>query len=1095
MLELLRNPLYTESHVVKDSAHRQKYLKGLEMHRARFHVVIEELDEVQLDADIPLEELSLVRPVAGRILSAMHEEYGKLIQTLNPVDALARIIDGPVKIRFDVDPAELGEVPAHVPRDVASFGLQSIQISRTVNAAADKVENYVQQRQNAEEQEINEKLDTQNAAGSLDSLPTDSLRKLAHFHAQLYTSSQQPEDLDSAIGHLEAFLQRAPPDDPNASALVSLIQLHDTKYADFRDPLDLHRIIHYSEMALQDTNTSEKDLTSILPKLSSAARLSFQQTSDMTYLDKASNAIKLAIELSPSKMDPTLPYALSMTLKTRYQATGEVKNLDISAQMMEHALSLCRRSGDEFTAIQMSVNYALILRLRFLRTHVVDDIDRALVLCQHALNFFTEPLERLSVLNNLALILDARYEATDDADNINSAIEYAEEALGILMSMEGGDNLDAGRAAILVNLANSLSRRFSLTQDPSDIDQAIEYGTQAMAFATPASQGPQTSDLSGLFRTRYQYSKQPEDLDSAILHAAEALEHIPDSHPLRPLALLQLASCWLEQEDQSTIEDAIACLKEAFDCTNASPGDRISAAQLAAKHLVHRQRLDEAASLLESAVGLMPELGMKWSSSKERQQSVALCNGLPANAAMVALENGLDPSRVLKILELGRGIILGSMMYYRAEVDTANDPEIEELIRAFNHARMRVDDAEPGHKRRGLIEEMEGALDAIRAQPGYEDFLALPSAEDLMRLAKDGPVVVVLTSELVDPGVAIVITPSKIFTVRLTKLLHEEASQRMQDMAGNILNLAEGAWNQRNQEMFKLLKWLWEVAVQPICGPDGLDILHEGRDLIRLRWVGVGVISKAPFHIAGNYGLRTPNDRIGKYAVSSYAPSLRALLYANDRKPKQYLHRKVDARILLTKIPEAEGAHPLENVDKEIKAILKVAGSVPLDAFVLDSPEGKEIIHQLPLYNIVHFACHAVADPTDPSESHLMLASGRLTVGDILKAHAAEPDIAFLSACSTAETQNMKLLDESIHIASSFLMVGFKHVVGTLWEAPDNICTKVAELFYRRLLCDEGEEWDGRWKVAEALHAATLEAQKRYAGSPLAWGPFVTFGI
>ncbi|KAF9046241.1 CHAT domain-containing protein [Panaeolus papilionaceus] len=1098
VIHLLSNPFFVETRAPKDFDHRQEILRRVEIHRARFHVVIEELDEVQVDIDTSLGDLSLLSPMAGRILSAMHEEYGKMIGESNPVDTIIRIIDGPVKIRFDdIDPAEFAQ-DTNLPRDVFSFGLKSIQISRTINVPTAAIDNLTRKKQDDEEQEINKLLDMRGASNSLDIFSVEALLKLSRFHANLYASSQQQGDLETAIQSSETCLQRLDKTDPHrASTLCALVKLYESKYAASQNPFDLQYIIRYSEMALQDSNLDQKDLLSILPKFSSAARLSFQQSSDIAELDKAANAIKLAIELSPSAMDATLPYTFAMTLKTRYQTTGEFKILDMAAQMMEQALALAKRDRDLFAAVQMSVNYALILRLRFLQTRVLDDINLALSMLQHALNAFTEPLQRLSVLNNLTLILDARYRATDDGNNIDSGIEYAEEALAILMSMEGADHLNTAHAAVLTNLANSLSIRFSLTQDPSDIDQAIEYGTQALSFATSASQGPQNSDLSGLFRARYRSTKQREDLDSAILHAAEALEYLSESHPLRPLALTQMALYWLDQEDPSNIDDAVACLNEAFNCTTASPGDRIRAAQLAAKHLVHGQKVREAASLLERAVRLMPELGAKWGSSKERQQSVVLCHGFPANAAMVALEAGLDPSLALQTLELGRGIIMGSMMDYRREVPAIKDGAakgMEELIKAFNHARMRVDDAEPGHERRASIEEMDRRLEAIRAQPGYEDFLALPTSDDFLRLAKDGPIVVVLTSELIDHGAAILVTPTKINSIRLPLLTHDEATRRMHDLTENILDLAQGAWNQRNQDMFKLLKWLWEAAVAPVCGPNGLDVLHEGGNLARLRWVGVGVLSKAPFHIAGNYALKTPNDRITKYAISSYAPSLRALLYASDRMPKQYLHHKVDTSILLTKIADAEGVEPLENVEKEINAIQKVSDSVPMQSLVLDSPSAKEILQQLPLHNLVHFACHAVADPTDPSESHLILANGRLRVGDIVRAHAAEPDVAFLSACSTAETQDVRLADESIHIASGFLMVGFKHVVGTLWQAPDKICMKVAELFYRRLLCDEGVDWDGRWKVAEALHAATTEAQNRLPGSPLGWGPFVAFG-
>lgn len=42
--------------------------------------------------------------------------------------------------------------------------------------------------------------------------------------------------------------------------------------------------------------------------------------------------------------------------------------------------------------------------------------------------------------------------------------------------------------------------------------------------------------------------------------------------------------------------------------------------------------------------------------------------------------------------------------------------------------------------------------------------------------------------------------------------------------------------------------------------------------------------------------------------------------------------------------------------------------------------------------------------------------------------------LAYLSACSTAEDKVMKFTVENIHIAAAFQLPGFPHVIGTLWE-------------------------------------------------------------
>ena len=59
--------------------------------------------------------------------------------------------------------------------------------------------------------------------------------------------------------------------------------------------------------------------------------------------------------------------------------------------------------------------------------------------------------------------------------------------------------------------------------------------------------------------------------------------------------------------------------------------------------------------------------------------------------------------------------------------------------------------------------------------------------------------------------------------------------------------------------------------------------------------------------------------------------------------------------------------------------------------------------------------------------------------------------MAYLSACSTAEVSSAGLRDESIHLVNAFQVSGFRHVIGALWPAADQICAQVAKMFYESL--------------------------------------------
>jgi CHAT domain-containing protein len=145
---------------------------------------------------------------------------------------------------------------------------------------------------------------------------------------------------------------------------------------------------------------------------------------------------------------------------------------------------------------------------------------------------------------------------------------------------------------------------------------------------------------------------------------------------------------------------------------------------------------------------------------------------------------------------------------------------------------------------------------------------------------------------------------------------------------------------------------------------------------------------------------------------------------------------------------------------------------------------------------IAHFACHGRVDYLKPAKSALLLGKTsleELTIEDLDAINHPQAQIAYLSACSTAEVRSYDLVDESIHLASTFLLTGFPHVIGTLWGAQDSSAVEVAKEFYKRLF--QYSEDDSA-SVAYALHEAVL--CHRNAGGNftdiLKWAPFIHIG-
>ena len=163
---------------------------------------------------------------------------------------------------------------------------------------------------------------------------------------------------------------------------------------------------------------------------------------------------------------------------------------------------------------------------------------------------------------------------------------------------------------------------------------------------------------------------------------------------------------------------------------------------------------------------------------------------------------------------------------------------------------------------------------------------------------------------------------------------------------------------------------------------------------------------------------------------------------------------------------------------------------VPSTVETLETPTAECVLQALSGYSIAHFACHGVSS-INPAHSHLLLLKGtgdvdKLRVKDIAALKLPTARLAYLSACSTANSTSPSLVDEVTHIVSSFHIAGFINVIGTLWPSQDEACHKLAAEFYSTLSKTDD--------VAVSYRHAVLELMRQKPSQPLYWAPFIHFG-
>ncbi|MFH9904957.1 CHAT domain-containing protein [Streptomyces sp. NPDC017225] len=143
-----------------------------------------------------------------------------------------------------------------------------------------------------------------------------------------------------------------------------------------------------------------------------------------------------------------------------------------------------------------------------------------------------------------------------------------------------------------------------------------------------------------------------------------------------------------------------------------------------------------------------------------------------------------------------------------------------------------------------------------------------------------------------------------------------------------------------------------------------------------------------------------------------------------------------------------------------------------------------------------HFACHGISDRSDPSFSRLLLhdhATTPLTVSALSRANLDHPQLAYLSACNTADPGRGDLLDEAVHLTSAFQLAGFRHVIGTLWPINNHLAAEIAESFYTHLTVGQPGSL-GPDQSATALHKTIRAVRDRYPATPSLWAAHLHVG-
>ncbi|RPB29293.1 hypothetical protein L211DRAFT_831970 [Terfezia boudieri ATCC MYA-4762] len=1001
------------------------------------------------------------------------------------------------------------------------------------------------------------------------------------------------EDLDEACELAEHGLAVAKeegyPEERVAAYQWLLSISSETRYQLTGDIATLSKAIELARKAVAGTSTVSKKV-SYLRYLGVMLELRYTAIGELgdvaEAIKHAEHGLQILAEASTSELhEPSPPGGshhllrlLADLYQAKYHACGDSQDLNRSLAYQKRAIETFD-IGDAKGFIGLA-GFITPLPSRYIGAEALDHVNEGLELLEEAVEDSLDMREKTLFISSLGALYEARYSLTRSPGDLDRAVSMSEASISFLP--RNSPELPKFHG----ELAYRLQLRYRSKKRIGDLEAAISWGAQALTEA-PATSILRPSLLNRLLQALsllYLESQDPNDLDFALSIGSEAAEEFPEYHPEFAPAMVNLGELFFNafqaeqsEEDKSQwLYWALQFFINALQCPSSTPRSRLHAAGQAAKtHMVlgqffeqHREQQSDASATirghwenayvtLSEAVGLLPVFSCRALTLEDEQWHLSQHLNLASNAAAMAIKCDKSPLEAARLLETGRGIIMGNLIEFRQGISSLERAN-PDLAREFDVLRQKVDGMFVGVRREAGVQGdlrasllmfhrqeqrlrdvnlLERTLEKIRGMPGFENFLS-PSEAEFKEAARYGPIVAINVTE--NSSDAIIIQSTGVSSLRLQQLSSSWVKKQIGMIDRNILKSRELAPD-KNRRMRALLEMLWVAVVKPVLQELRFYTNKKSSSALpHIWWIGVGTMARAPFHAAGCYP-KSPNspkaEYTSKYCISSYTPTVKALLYSRAREGATIQNVGSDTsadKMLFIAMPNTPGDKAFPKAREEAESIISFLPS-GITKTLLISPNSILALEQIREHNMVHFACHGITEFANPAKSRIVLLknSGEVetltvkAISEVRPFQTVRPNgthnLAYLSACISGDNSSEDLGQEVLHIASGFQLAGFSHVVGTLWMGDETVSKKVAEEFYKALFecggvrggrgereaesnvgdpaAAAGPSEGGRVPVprvtcAEALHRAVdkVKIAEGYWWNPLDWAQFCHWG-
>ncbi|KAI0083818.1 hypothetical protein BDY19DRAFT_1029974 [Irpex rosettiformis] len=754
--------------------------------------------------------------------------------------------------------------------------------------------------------------------------------RLSNLAASVFTRFEREgraEDHEEAIVLWTRAIELVPDSHPDKPTLLNNLGTSlRVRYERSGDSDDLEKAIELQDRAAGLIPDSHPHKPSLLVNLGNALERQFNRLGNLEDLERAIALKTRGVDLTPDG-HPSKPGYLNnagLSFQTRFARLGSLEDLGSAITLKARAVDLTPDGYPDKPA-QLN-NLSNSLQDRYARTGVLKDLEKAIAHQLRAVELTTDrhPLKP-SYFSNLGIKLQMRSQQSGSLDDLDEAITYYTKA----MKLTPEEHHD--KHSWLYNLGNSLRERFDRVGVAADLEEAIRCSTRSLGLLSGShSERARTLRLLGaIFVTRLSSPyAQADDATRAMEAFLEAMQHTASP----PLGQLRASGLYVQ-------------LLSKFSHLFATPP---------------KVQLLEA---YKNALDLIPQciwLGNNVS-GRYTSKELSVVQTIVNDAATAAVSAG-EYCRALEWLEAGRAVVWSQILQLRTPLDDLRrlHPQLAEDLCATSQAlqlnaspqsnplpvssgvRSTLDEqAQSSH---GYAMRYAKLIEEIRRLEGFEDFMRPKTFPQLVGASSAGPVVLINVHEtrcdalVLCQGGDVVHVPLPQFSYGRAEKLHRDlwsilATRHLRGRFRDELESDGGDRDDRggylpgkggkHDPTYKILGDLWVLVVKPI-----LDAIHTlstigTSSLPHITWCPTGPLTFLPLHAAGIYNERGALETIMDYAVSSYTPTLEALL-----KPRTQISPTTceAPRVLIVSQPATPNCNPIPGTTTEAAIVMSLVG-------------------------------------------------------------------------------------------------------------------------------------------------------------------------